>query len=231
LRSWWTWLGSMRCFGNEIANLIRIVCAMMSVGPRVNDIAEALGVTRQGLYKMLSQLAEKGFIKYERGVVELGERGVEVLTELYKLVGEVLGVHVIELRGEVVSGLGEGRYYMSLEGYVRGFESVLGFRPYPGTLNVRLYPEYVRLRRYLDVMPGIVIPGFTDGVRTYGSVKVFRAELFAVGDESRRVRGVVLIIERTHHPPSILEFASDVHVRSTLGIEDGTPVTIRVYIG
>ena len=219
------------CEFNDIANLVRVVCAMRRVGPRVSDIAAELGVTRQGLYKMLGQLAERGLIRYERGVVELGERGLELLSELYRLIGEVLGVDVIELRGEVTSGLGEGRYYMSLEGYVRGFESVLGFRPFPGTLNVRLYPEYVRLRRYLDVVPGLVIPGFSDGVRTYGSVKAFRAELAPLGDEARRVRGAVLVIERTHHPPSIVEFASDVYVRGTLGLSDGTPVVIRVYIG
>ena len=47
------------------------------------------------------------------------------------------------LSGVVVNGLGEGRYYMSLEPYKKQFLRHLGFEPYPGTLNLRLGgPEY-----------------------------------------------------------------------------------------
>ncbi|HUW86625.1 MAG TPA: DUF120 domain-containing protein, partial [Methanoregula sp.] len=42
------------------------------------------------------------------------------------------------LSGMVVSGIGEGKYYMSLEPYKQQFSSHLGFEPYPGTLNIRL---------------------------------------------------------------------------------------------
>ncbi|MFA4936532.1 MAG: DUF120 domain-containing protein, partial [Candidatus Methanoperedens sp.] len=41
------------------------------------------------------------------------------------------------LSGKVITGLGEGQYYISLEGYRTQFREKLGFDPYPGTLNIK----------------------------------------------------------------------------------------------
>jgi len=67
----------------------------------------------------------------------------------------------IELHGKVVTGLGEGQYYMSLEGYKTQFESKLGFTPYPGTLNLVLTDHSTVLRKRLEESDGILINGFT----------------------------------------------------------------------
>ena len=42
------------------------------------------------------------------------------------------------LKGIIFTGLGEGAYYMSLEGYKKQFKKHLNFIPYPGTLNLRM---------------------------------------------------------------------------------------------
>jgi riboflavin kinase len=44
----------------------------------------------------------------------------------------------MKLFGRVVSGKGEGRYYMSLPPYKEKFKNILGFEPYEGTLNIKL---------------------------------------------------------------------------------------------
>ena len=51
------------------------------------------------------------------------------------------------LSGTVVSGIGEGKYYMSLPAYKQQFKVVLGFEPYPGTLNIRLSPSSITVRK------------------------------------------------------------------------------------
>ena len=126
------------------------------------------------------------------------------------------------LRGKVFTGFGEGAYYVSLPGYRRQFVERLGFEPYPGTLNLRLDRESLRLRRKLELMEGIVIDGFTHGGRRYGAVKCFRARV------EGRVRGAVLLIERTHYGPDVLEVIAPVNLREALGLRDGDWVSVSV---
>lgn len=64
------------------------------------------------------------------------------------------------LSGQVITGLGEGQYYISLEGYRTQFREKLGFDPYPGTLNIKLEPQSIELRKRISA--NIKISGFTD---------------------------------------------------------------------
>ena len=54
------------------------------------------------------------------------------------------------LNGTVQSGLGEGAYYMSLRPYTDQFLEILGFSPFPGTLNVQLLPNSTFQRQWLS---------------------------------------------------------------------------------
>ena len=47
----------------------------------------------------------------------------------------------MKLEGEVTSGLGKGKYYMSKQVYQEEFDDKLGFRPFPGTLNLKVDEE------------------------------------------------------------------------------------------
>ena len=47
----------------------------------------------------------------------------------------------MKLFGRVVSGKGEGKYYMSLPPYKEKFKNILEFEPYEGTLNIKLGHE------------------------------------------------------------------------------------------
>jgi riboflavin kinase len=51
------------------------------------------------------------------------------------------------LRGRVVSGLGEGQHYISRQGYLKQFREKLGFEPFPGTLNIKLYRHAAKRSR------------------------------------------------------------------------------------
>ena len=91
----------------------------------------------------------------------------------------------VRLAGVLVSGMGEGAYYMALDGYTRQFRSKIGYVPFPGTLNIRLqnraYKEAVR--RLKSERVGEAIEPFSDGRRTYGWAKCFPAVLRAGGDD------------------------------------------------
>ncbi|MEM1537956.1 MAG: DUF120 domain-containing protein [Candidatus Nezhaarchaeales archaeon] len=55
---------------------------------------------------------------------------------LQKIFGE--GREVLTLEGEVFTGLGEGAFYVTREGYRSQFIEKLDFDPFPGTLNLRI---------------------------------------------------------------------------------------------
>ena len=76
------------------------------------------------------------------------------------------------LTGVVISGLGEGRYYMSIPHYKEQFGSSLGFEPFPGTLNIRLDTASIQVRKHLDHAGWIDVPGFTADERTFGGARV-----------------------------------------------------------
>ena len=77
-----------------------------------------------------------------------------VLDELrWYLEGEE--AQVIVLEGEVISGLYEGAYYISKNGYRTQIIEKLGFDPYPGTLNLKLKDEEIEQRKRIEKGPSI----------------------------------------------------------------------------
>ena len=194
------------------------------------QLAKRLGKSQQAASKHLLELEKLGYIErmHSRAgqEIRLTEKGVNAVATLYLLLRSRLeeAPNIFEFRGSVFTGLGEGAYYMSLKGYRVQFQEKLGFDPYPGTLNLRLVsPSYRKQMEVLRRMNGIKIEGFTDGLRTYGSLKCFPALI-------EDVRGAVLSIERTHYDSSVLEVIAPVRLRDVLNLKDGDMVTVKVFV-
>ena len=214
---------------------IRLLVELIGLGAKdgpveatTKSLAERIGKSQQTLSLYLRRLEEEGLISRARegrkSYVRLTRKGVDVLKSLYlKLKPYFEGVGgAVELEGRVFSGLGEGAYYMSREGYVRQFEEKLGFRPYPGTLNLKLDGVYVDVRRELEGLPSILIKGFRNEDRTYGWVRVMPA---LIGD----VKGAVLLsFERGHYEEDVLEVISEFNLRERFGLKDGDLVRVKV---
>ena len=198
------------------------------VAINLTRLANDIGTTPQNIFKIINRLAEDGLVIKStvngQLVIKFTQRASEALQFVIDTIRHYLDERlVVRLVGNVVSGLGEGSFYMSLDGYVKQFVEKLGFKPYPGTLNIRLKPEYIKYRLYLDALPGIYIEGFSNGVRTYGGVKCFRATI-------RGLPGAVLVIERTHHGPDTIEVISPYKLRDALGLRDGDEVEVLVTL-
>jgi len=124
----------------------------------------------------------------------------------------------VRLRGKVASGLGEGRYYISREGYRRQFSEKLGFDPSPGTLNLKLDEPFT-----IEDSDSIEIEGFSDEGRSFGGCRCLPAEVGGV-------RGAVVRPERTGYPPDLLELIAPVNLREALSLSDGDEVDV-VLVG
>jgi riboflavin kinase, archaea type len=127
----------------------------------------------------------------------------------------------IELEGTIVSGLGEGRYYLSIRGYTKQFEELLGFTPYPGTLNVKLTDESEAARVRLSNLAPIYISSFKTSNRTYGGIKSYLASIGGID-------GAIIVPDRSHYHNDVIETIAPVCIKKTLKIGNGDLITVVV---
>ena len=129
----------------------------------------------------------------------------------------------LELNGSVISGLGEGAYYMGLNGYTKQFKVKIGYIPFPGTLNVKLNQlQTTQIIQQLDDLASVIIEPFSDGKRTYGWVKCFHAML------NDSIKCELIRLERTHHDSSVIELISKSNLRKIANLKTGSKVTVKI---
>ena len=114
------------------------------------------------------------------------------------------------LRGKIASGLGQGQYFLTREGYSRQFLQKLGFVPFPGTLNVRLEGPFPAEKQ------AIRIEGFAEEGKSFGECKCYRIKL-------NGIEAAVVRPEKSRYPPELIEIVALVQLRRALGLEDGDP--------
>jgi len=194
------------------------------------EVARDTGMSQQSISRLLRTLEDRGLItRIVKGRGEYVEVTGEGLRMVEEMAGLVLGLlkeekNIMVLEGVVVSGLGEGRYYISLPYYSGMIQKLLGFKPYPGTLNVRLTGDSVWKRRQLNAYRSLYIPGFRDEKRVYGGAWLFKAKI-----NGYEPAGIV-IPERTSHGSEIIELVAPDYLRSVLGLKDGDRVVIEALI-
>ena len=127
------------------------------------------------------------------------------------MVGEVL-------EGIVVTGLGEGAYFMSMPHYKNEIKKKLGFDAFPGTLNIKTDKE--NIDSFKKINP-IIIIGFKKNNKTFGGVSCYKAKI-------NNIDGAIIIPDINKHKEDIIEFVAPIHIKSKLNIKDGDKVKIEL---
>lgn len=129
---------------------------------------------------------------------------------------------LLRVSGKVFSGMGKGRYYVGHPEYQRRFEEKLGYRPFPGTLNIKLDEDGgADGLRTLRTGTGVKIPGFEVGGESFSSLVCFDGRL---GGE----RVTLLFVDVTYYNETVAELISPAYLRGKLGLKDGDEVTFEV---
>jgi riboflavin kinase len=225
----------------KLQHILTIV-ELLSKGARHNfveitttELGKHIGRSQQAASKHLLELENSGYLeRVKRGqkfAVRITDKGFNEIQNLYSSFRTALesSPATIDFEGNVVSGMGEGAYYMSLEGYRRQFREKLGYAPFPGTLNVRLVDQlFMNARRDLGMhAPSVFVDGFNDGTRTYGWVKCYRA---TVNGNNAIRDAAVLVLERTHYDDTMLEVIAPVPIKQTTGIKNGDRIKVQVRL-
>lgn len=127
----------------------------------------------------------------------------------------------IKIRGFIASGEGVGKNFVKLEWAERQFQEKLGFKPYPGTLNLILDGEEVEKREMLDKIKGISITPR----KGYCKAKCFKAKIEGLNE----VKAAIVLPSVQNYPKNLIEIISPENLREKLDLKDGKSLEIIVY--
>lgn len=194
-------------------------------------LADRLEASSQTASRRLQRLDEAGLLDREVvsdgqwvSVTDAGEATLRREYEQYRRLFE--SAETVSLSGAVTGGMGEGRHYISLSGYMEQFRERLGYEPFPGTLNLSLDEESVRTRAGLDAVDAVDIDGWEDEERTFGPAKCHPVTLRTDGTVYEGAH--IIAPERTHHDDSQVEVIAPDRLRDVMSLEDGDVLDLEV---
>ncbi len=191
-------------------------------------LADKLDISRQTAARRLLELENQGLIKRALGArgqnVRITPTGLANLRLMHRELEAIFGLkpRSFKLTGRIISGVGEGSYYMSQRGYREQFERELGYTPYPGTLDITLDEASLDLKAVLMQLPGKHAESFKTNERTFGQVKFFPAKL--------RNKKAALILPFRSHYTDIIELIAPKKLRESLKLRDGDVVQVEVIV-
>ena len=124
----------------------------------------------------------------------------------------------MEIKGIITSGMGKGTYFMSQNFYIDQFFEKLHFKPFVGTLNIKIGPKEISC--IMDI-PNEKF-GIVHGEGKFGDVKFIKAVL------NGEVNGAIVFPAKTKHTEDVIEFISNKNLRKYLNLKDGNQVSVKI---
>ncbi len=193
---------------------------------RASDLCEYLNTSRATISRWISRAEDLGFLRSTMArrvqYVMATQKALELVRTLYEMTQGISWDEEV-LMAEVFSGMKEGAYYMSRPGYMMGFKEVLGYIPFPGTLNLRVRGEDVsKIREWRRRVRPKVVPGFVEAGRTFGDVEVLPVVL------NGSVEAHAIFPLRRHYGDDVLEIIHPESLRIKLNVKDGDIVAVTL---
>ena len=124
----------------------------------------------------------------------------------------------MKITGEIQRGVGKGVFFTQLAWVVEQFEMVLGFKPFPGTLNVRVCDrDFTKLEAFFSKKDGQLVPDNPE----FCSAWLKRVWVNGIPGAAVFPSEDVRI-----HEKAVIEIMSGCHLKETFQLVDGDMVTI-----
>ncbi len=126
------------------------------------------------------------------------------------------------LTGKIISGAGQGAYFTQIDWVQRQCHEKLGFKPYPGTLNLEISADDLPIIESLDKGKGAELispdPKFCNA----------RAFPVILGE----INGAIIIPEEKVriHPENIIEIIAPLNIKAALSVIDGDNITLFLEV-
>lgn len=190
-----------------------------------SELAKELEISQQSVSRNLIILEREGYIvrrRIGRGEeVTMTRKAFDELKDQLNTIQYILSSSKeLVVEGTLFTGLGEGSYYISREGYVTRIKEFLGFEPFPGTMNLRFTDDFSSFGSIIENIPGFEVQPFEQDGRKFGAIKLLKAKVFGTQV------GIVLP-ERTHYE-KVLEIISPDNLRMKYGLKDGDKISVTI---
>ena len=182
------------------------------------QISKEVDLSQQSVSRKLTELEKIGLIKRHGSKITLTDKALHQLNSKYYSLKRLFADH--KIIASVQTGLGEGSYYMSQPGYIKQF-SILGYKPFPGTLNVKVNPAALEI--LIKDRQKIKINGFKTSERTFGGLIAYPITI----KHKKSVSGHIIFPERTTHSKHNAELISSVKLRDHLNLTDNMEIELR----
>src|SRR3989304_1636561 len=106
-------------------------------------LGKSINKSQQSASKHLRELEKDGFIERimhgRKFSVKITSKGYSEMVKLSSILKSSLNSFpsFVELKGTLVSGMGEGAYYMSLKGYTKQFKSKINYNSFPSFVELK----------------------------------------------------------------------------------------------
>jgi riboflavin kinase len=207
--------------------LMKLGASKTPIRISTTQLSEEIGGSQQSASRHLQVLEREGLLerKISTGgskvtITSAGLAELDLVLQELKWHLEGKEAQTIIFEGEVVSGLFQGAYYISKEGYQRQIIHKLGFEAFPGTLNVKIKEEEYNKRQKLERGLSIRLEGFKDEERAFGAARVYPC---IINDEEE---GAMIVAERSSHDYSVMEIISPLYLRRKMELADGDKIKL-----
>lgn len=191
------------------------------------ELAEELDISQQSASKKILELLSDDLIVRRLGArrqfIKLTDKGMNLLRKEYSEYQRLFELaDYITIQGVVTSGLGEGKYYVTQKGYMNQFMDKLWFKPFEGTLNIKISGSELNKLQLVRSLDGIPIDGFETEGRTFGKGKCFLCDI-------QGVECAIMQPNRSHYE-NVIEIISKHFLRDKLKLKDGDVIEVRVAL-
>ncbi len=191
------------------------------------QLGKDLEISQQSASKKILELLEFDLILRRVGArtqfIKITDKGLNVLRKEYSDYQRLFELaDYITIQGVLTSGLGEGKYYITQDGYMKQFVEKLWFKPFEGTLNIKISGRDLNKFELIKSLDGIPIDGFQDSGRTFGQGKCFLCDI-------QGVECAIMIPKRSHYE-NVIEIISKFYLREKLELKDGDVLELRVAL-
>lgn len=184
-------------------------------------IAVDLKTSQQTISRKIRELEKKGYINrivnYKGQKLNLTKDAITLLKNHKNQLKELLKQKKVSIKGKIVQGVGEGKYYISIKKYKNGIKNSFGFTPFPGTLNLKVNKQ--EIPPFLSTIPNVRIKGFKTGERSFGYIDCYPIQF-------KKTKAIVVIPERTRYN-NILEIVAPFNLRKKYNLINGVEIKIR----
>lgn len=124
------------------------------------------------------------------------------------------------IAGKIVRGVEQGVFFTQLEWFQEQCADKLGFKPYPGTLNLEISGEYLPIIESLNREGGIEL---ISPDPTFCNAKSFSVSL---GDISG---AIIMPDEKVRvHAKNIIEIVAPINIKASLNVGDGDFISVVI---